>query len=219
MKTKLILLAILTGFITASAQIPARTDHFPIGSFHKQNSNIHGIGVGLYSGIDEGPKDIQFRNVHINGIKLEAIGLGIFVPLMPDSPVAADEEEFQERMAEPLSEKVNGLNLSPAGTASDCFTNGISAGLIGQIGRQVNGISASIMMNFAQKHNGIQVAMFNEAYLMNGLQLGLANSSGRARGLQIGLVNHSTNFKGIQLGLWNTNQKRKLPILNWNFSR
>ncbi|MFD2288900.1 hypothetical protein GJU39_23125 [Pedobacter petrophilus] len=219
MKIKQITLALLACTITAAAQIPERTNHFPVGSFHKKNSNIHGIGVGLYSGIDEGPKDIQFRNVHINGIKLEAIGLGILVPLMPSSPVAQDEEELQEYMATPLSEKVNGLNISPAGTASDCFTNGISAGLIAQVGRQVNGISASTIMNFAQKHNGIQVAMFNEAYVMNGLQLGLANRSGRARGLQIGLVNHSTNFKGVQLGFWNTNQKRKLPILNWNFSR
>lgn len=219
MKLKLIILLLLGGITTAGAQIPKRTIHFPAGIFHKKNSTINGLGVGLYSGIDEGPKDIQFRNVHINGIKLEAIGLGILVPMMPYSPVADDEAEYQANMAEPLSEKVNGLNLSPAGTASDCFINGISAGLIGQVGRQVNGISATVVMNFAQKHNGIQAAMFNDSYVMNGLQVGLSNRSGRARGLQIGLVNHSTNFKGIQLGLWNTNQKRKLPIFNWNFSR
>jgi hypothetical protein len=55
---------------------------------------------------------------------------------------------------------------------------------------------------------------------MNGVQLGgLANFSKKMDGLQIALFNKSENFRGLQIGLWNVNQKRKLPFINWNFSR
>jgi hypothetical protein len=43
---------------------------------------------------------------------------------------------------------------------------------------------------------------FNDAYIM--------------RGLQIGIFNTSKHTKGVQLGIWNKNEKRKLPIINWN---
>lgn len=190
-----------------------RKHRFPIGTYHYRNQNITGISVGIFSGHEDEP-----RNVQTNGIRLEAIGMGLLVPLIPRSPVLETEEAYQATMSSPPSELINGFNLSPAGTVSDGNTNGISAGIIGQIGRRVNGISLSVMMNFAQSNNGVQVAMFNDTYAMNGLQVGLSNSSGRARGLQIGLVNHSGNLKGIQLGLWNVNQKRKFPIFNWNFN-
>jgi hypothetical protein len=36
------------------------------------------------------------------------------------------------------------------------------------------------------------------------------------RGLQIGIFNASKHTKGVQLGIWNKNEKRKLPIINWN---
>jgi hypothetical protein len=37
------------------------------------------------------------------------------------------------------------------------------------------------------------------------------------KGVQIGLINKSKKLKGLQIGLWNVNQKRKLPLINWNF--
>lgn len=36
-------------------------------------------------------------------------------------------------------------------------------------------------------------------------------------GVQIGAVNQAKKLKGIQFGLWNVNEKRSLPIFNWNF--
>jgi len=36
-------------------------------------------------------------------------------------------------------------------------------------------------------------------------------------GLQIAMWNKSKNTKRIQSGLWNINEKRNLPIINWNF--
>jgi hypothetical protein len=193
MKFKLIILMLITSITAASAQSPKRTNRFPVGTFHKKNQNINGLSVGLYS------------------------GYGDFGDSMRNVTISDSEEGFKTMMATPASERINGFNLSPAGTVCDCIVNGISAGLIGQINRQVSGVSASLVMNLVERHNGIQIAMFNESYAMNGLQIGLSNYGNRARGLQIGLFNQSKNFKGIQLGLWNRNQKRKLPILNWNF--
>jgi len=213
MKLKLILLLLIASTNAVLAQSPKRKNRFPVGTFHHKNQNITGISVGLYSGFD----DDEDRNVHTNGIRLEPIGMGIAVPLIPSSPISETEGQFKATMAAPPSEVINGFNLSPAGTVCDCITNGVSAGLIGQINKQVNGISASLMMNFSESTNGIQLAMFNESYAMNGLQIGISNTGRSARGLQIGLVNESDNLKGVQIGLWNVNKKRKLPIINWNF--
>jgi len=213
MKLKLILLLLIGSTTAVLAQSPKRKNRYPVGTFHQKNQNITGISVGLYSGFD----DNEDRNVHTNGIRLEPIGMGIAVPLIPSSPISETEGQFKATMAAPPSEVINGFNLSPAGTVCDCITNGVSAGLIGQINKQVNGISASLMMNFSESTNGIQLAMFNESYAMNGLQIGISNTGRSARGLQIGLVNESDNLKGVQIGLWNVNKKRKLPIINWNF--
>lgn len=140
------------------------------------------------------------------------------VPLIPQSPVAENDSAFAELMKAPVSERINGLNLSLSGTACDCVTNGVSAGFVGQITRKVNGVSASVFMNFAQVNNGVQAAIFfNGSYKLRGLQLGAANHANYVNGFQVGLVNSSRKLKGIQLGLWNVNDKRKLPLINWNF--
>jgi hypothetical protein len=44
-----------------------------------------------------------------------------------------------------------------------------------------------------------------------------ANFGKKCRGLQIGAFNKCDDFKGIQIGWWNENEKRKLPLINWNF--
>lgn len=213
MKAKFLTLILFACSTITQAQLPKKNSYI-VGVLHQKNINVYGVGVALFSGFDE-----EDRNVQTNGIRLEAFGMGILVPLIPKSPVSETEEEFAKSMSVVPSERINGFNISPFGTVCDCVTNGISTGLIGQIGRTVNGISASVMMNFAERHNGIQMAMFNESYAMGGIQLGLSNSGVRARGLQIGLVNHSKDLRGLQVGLWNVNQKRKMPILNWSFSK
>ena len=192
-------------------------NRFPIWTFHEKNVNIHGISVGLFSTF------ISERNTNTNGIKLELIGLGIFAPMMPDYP------EFGNQR----SEKINGMTLSTLGIVCDCLTNGISAGF-GQITYQVNGVSFAMFMNWTHIQNGIMLSGFSFSHTMNGLQLGfingssevngaqigfLINSSEKTKGLQIGLFNKSDNLSGIQIGIWNENQKRKLPLVNWNLKR
>lgn len=220
----LIILFFLAITITSFGQ-KKKKNRFPISTFHKDSINIHGISIGLWS-LGE------TRHTNTNGIKFELIGVGIFVPLMPKSPIVKTDSAFIQIKKEPLSEKINGLNLSATGTSCHCLTNGVTIGFSGQINFQVNGISTSIFMNFTQKHNGVMIAMTNEAYYMNGLQIGyfnggfktkgiqiglFQNSAKNMKGIQVGLVNKSENLKGFQFGLWNTNGRRSLPFINWQF--
>jgi hypothetical protein len=191
------------GFIEAnnpdSNFVKKKSTYFPIWTFHKRNINIDGLSVGLLSLRDKP----SFTNT--NGIRLELIGIGLFAPLIPYSPVAQSDSAFELEKRIEISERINGLSLSSTGTACDCIINGVSAGLIGQIQFKVNGISASGYLNFVQIHNGIQIAFINETFKLRGLQLGVFNKS------------HQT--KGFQIGLWNVNEKRALPFINWNFKK
>ena len=212
--------------ISSYGQVNKRKNYFPIWTFHQDSINIHGLSVGLWSYYSEP------RLTNTNGIKIELIGIGIGMPLIPISPIVETDSAFIKLKQEPLSERINGLNLSASGSACHCKTNGLAAGLIGQIHFQVNGISTSLLMNLSQQHNGVMAALFNDAYLMKGLQVGLTNKGHKTSGVQIGilgnkademkgiqisLINISKKLKGIQIGLWNINQKRKLPLINWDF--
>jgi hypothetical protein len=145
-----------------------RKNYFPIWTFHQDSINIHGISLGL------GTFSQEPRFTNTNGIKFELIGAGILVPLFPSSPIPETDSAYFELNNKPLSERINGLNLSASGTVCHCETNGISLGFIGQVNHRINGVSASFFMNFSQQHNGLMTAFFlNEAFKMNGLQLGL----------------------------------------------
>jgi hypothetical protein len=229
MKISLTIIALCMAF---SMPIFGQTkkNYFPIGTYHQENANIHGVSVGLWTWRSEP------RNVKTNGIKMEIIGVGILVALIPRSAIPDDRADFDTLMKAPISERVNGMVISATGTACDCKVNGLSLGGYGQINRQVNGISITSMFNFTQVLNGFQFSLFmNETYKMNGLQLGgllsnnahemngvqvgVNNGAEDANGVQIGLINKSENLNGIQIGLWNVNQDRKMPLINWHFKK
>ena len=187
----------------------AKSIYFPVWSYHNNNSNIFGLSLGF------GTVRTISRNTNSYGVKVELIGLGFVSPLVPHSPVARDLNEFTEISNEQLSEKIYGFNISLTGTFCDCKTVGLSIGGVGQYNFQINGLSFTPLMNFAQIHNGIQIAIFNDSYQMRGFQIGARNNSFSTGGIQIGLFNYSKNLKGFQIGLWNVNQKRGTPIINW----
>ena len=191
-----------------------RKNYFPIWSYHQSNLNIHGISIGL------GAFNFDPKNTFTNGIRVGLIGAGILAPLMPGDPTANDKEQFDKIMSSPLSERINGINLVGGGSMCDCKINGLSLGFIGHSTIQNNGISAAGFINYTQVHNGTQASIFSSgAYKMGGLQVGLFNNAKKSWGIQIGLVNDSEVMYGLQFGLWNVNQKRKLPIFNWNFKK
>ncbi len=193
-----IYITILLAFSTVFTYGQKKKNYFPIWTFHQKNINIYGVSVGLGS-VRSSPK-----HTNTNGLKLEIIGAGIGIPLIPHSPVADNDSSFQQIQKDTISERINGLSLSAAGTVCDCIINGVSTGLIGQIVYKANGVSATLF-NFTQIHHGIQIGLTNETYKMTGLQIGLVNSSHKTR--------------GIQIGLWNVNERRKFPLINWNFRK
>ena len=204
-----------------------KKNHFPAATFHQADANITGLSFGVFTGLSE-----NHTNVLTNGLRLELVGIGFLLPLAPRSPI--DERDSLIHIGEvKFTEKINGLNLSGSGTVcEDCIVNGITLGAIGQYLYATNGISISFVGLIAEKHNGLQLSMFNETHLGNGMQLGLSNDAIdfngvqvsllgnhaiKSRGIQVGLFNKSKNLKGLQFGLWNVNQKRKMPLINWNF--
>jgi hypothetical protein len=204
-------LSILAGY-HAYGQQTKRKNIFPIWTYHQKNRNIHGISLGLITP--------EKGNSNTNGIKIELIGLGLALLLIPRSPIAENDAVFTALLNDSISEKINGIALSASGTAcNSCVYNGATIGGVGQVVRKVNGFSAVFFMNFTQIVNGLQMGILNDNYYLRGMQLGGFNLTVKAKGVQIGLLNKAKEFNGLQIGLWNVNQRRKLPIINWNFKK
>jgi hypothetical protein len=206
-----ILKIILLLFLFTSGKAQQRKNYFPCWSFHQKNADIHGISIGIGSTLN------NFKNTNTNGIRLELIGAGIVVPLIPYSPITeTDSSEYRY----PVSEKINGINISLSGTVCDGVVNGLSIGTVGNIIYKVNGVSVIGFLNFVHVSNGIQFAFISTSNnKINGLQIGAFNESNHTKGLQLGIVNRSKDLRGIQFGVWNKNGRRSLPIVNWQFKK
>lgn len=195
-----VVLICLLMYMVAPLSLLGQTDsvkvRFPVWTFHEDSVTTYGVSVGLASFIP--------KKVTTNGIKIELLGMGFLVPLAPGAPHPVTEHELDSLKKNPDS-IVNGLEISLSGTATcnQGIVTGISAGYIGQVHLQVNGLSVSMIGNFAGEHNGLQLAASNWAGVMNGFQ--------------IGLINRCFNGKGIQIGLWNVNPERSMPFINFHF--
>jgi hypothetical protein len=101
---------------------------------------------------------------------------------------------------------INGISLSTAGLAGqDVKINGLNLSGFSTLTGKTNGVSESILININGVVNGVSTG-------------GLINNTIQTKGLQIGMFNITKRLRGIQIGLWNVNEKRKLPIINWNFN-
>lgn len=191
-------------------------------AFKEKVQQVNGISLGLFS-TKQWNEDTTKTNV--NGARIELVGAGVIVPLIPQSPIVVIDSILVNYK---VQSKINGLSLSGAGAVCDCQINGLNVGFLGKIDFKTNGLSLAIF-NFSQVHNGLQLGVFNETYKSNGFQMGVfngteyfkgvqfgaSNSGTFFKGLQIGLFNKTTELKGVQIGLWNINNKRKLPLINW----
>jgi len=196
----------------AFGQDTSQKNRFPVWTYHQKNVNIHGLSLGLFS-----PTKPSHTNT--NGMKVELIGVGILIPLIPKSPIASNDSEYVQLINEPLSERINGVFLSASGTACDCRTNGLVAGFVGHINNRVNGISAAGFVNFAQRHNGLQFAFINQSYRMNGMQAGGTNYASKTRGVQIAGYSVSDTLKGAQFsGINNSKKMNGVQVGGYNHS-
>jgi hypothetical protein len=226
-----IFLLSLLAFSFSSENVSAQRNkiRLPIWTFNTDSTTIYGLSVG-YTHTD------RIQHVISNGIRIEAVGLGFFLPLIPRSPIVNSDTVFREMVFGPVAEKINGINLSPLGHGCDCRVNGINIYGFGSIVNATNGISLGLFGNFSYRSNGIQIGgVGNNSYKangiqvafggnstehnMNGIQVGFfGNYAGKAmRGMQIGARNEAGKVRGLQIGLYNkTTDLKGLQIGLWN---
>ena len=176
------------------------------------NSRIEGIAAGL--AINSFKKSSSVSTTIVNGISIELIGFGIFMPLTSNHPLYNKGESFyqnSENMDSLVNSyrlakySINGISLSSAGIAGkDVKINGVNLSGLNTLTGKTNGLLASTLININGVVNGVSIG-------------GLINNTIQTKGLQIGIFNKTKRLRGIQIGLWNVNEKRKLPIINWNF--
>ena len=169
------------------------------------------------------------------GVKFEASPISMLYFIAPKSPLkSGSKDSFQNTLNTAVNEKIYGLNLE-TGNYSSKDVYGVSFTAMLHYSRKSNGINIAGLSNTIERANGLIVAYGgNEVYKGNGAMVGIFGNSAhhfngiqisgvnriedRGVGLQIGIFNKASDFRGLQLGLWNKNDKRSLPILNWQFS-
>jgi hypothetical protein len=135
------------------------------------------------------------------GLGIQLIGQGLFQSFMINS---FDFEKFVNQPTRKRTTRTshNGILIAAFGTYTE-YLNGVSLSAWMSAGTEVNGLSFNLLWSIYQESNGIVIALVNHV--------------NTGRGLQVGLNNKANNFRGIQIGLWNRNDKRSLPLINWNF--
>lgn len=172
-----------------------------------QVEKINGIALGVFAeNIKNNPYN-QKDSLKINGMNIEINPFAIFTLMNPRfvGPQPDSIEFYNTHLKKDIETTVNGVNLSAVNTINETELNGVNiTGLITLVD-EIDGFSFSGLSNFSYKLNGVSIA-------------GFYNRATVAKGLQIGLLNKSTNMRGIQIGLWNSNGKRSLPFINWQFN-
>ncbi len=176
------------------------------------NTKINGLAAGFI--INSMKDNVPLSTTIVNGLSIEIIGVGFFLPLAPSSPLYFESDSFYTikrnldsivNTYEQASYIINGVSVSAGGIGGhDININGVNLSGINTLTGKTNGFSASILFNLNGIVNGVSIG-------------GLVNNTIQTRGLQIGLFNRTTRLKGLQIGLWNRNEKGSLPIINWNF--
>lgn len=175
------------------------------------------------AGINVGVMDL-YKKQKINGVNIQANPITLLYPLFPKAVEAPSKSESTVSInglhvstgGMLDGEKLNGLGIS---AYHHCrVTNGVSFNFFNNTSNILNGFHVSGFSNDSQIGNGVTASVLgNYSSDFKGLQISVYNQSKKLRGVQIGLINKSENLKGIQIGLWNVNEKRKFPIINWNF--
>ena len=215
MKMKLSIIALLISLIIFGQDSSKIKSSLITVNPQKTIRNTNGFNVGILD---------DYQKQRINGINFQINPLTLLYPLIPQA------------ISVPIENKstvtVNGLHLSTGGMMDGKKLNGLGISMYHH-SRTTNGLSVNFFNNTSGNLNGVHVSGFanssekgiglNMAFLGNysndfkGMQISVFNDSEKMRGVQIGLVNKTKNLKGFQFGLWNVNERRKFPIINWNF--
>jgi len=200
---------ILLVFLTIQANGQIIKNKSIVGFLPAINSRINGLALGLaIESLNDNDTSLTF----VNGISIEIIGFGILLPLSPSSPVYLEKESFYE-------DDYNLDSIVNSYDSTNYKVNGLSISTFGIVGHdlKINGLNLSGFCTLTGKMNGLSVSLLiNASDVVNGISLGLINTTIQSKGLQIGLYNQTKRLKGFQIGLWNVNEKRSLPLINWN---
>lgn len=226
-KSILIVVLLISSFSNAQKQ----KIKLPVWIFHSKNTDVIGLSLGIYPEESWALEDGMNRTY---GIRLQTFPLAPFYFLAPKSPLSTSDEKYIKTLKNPISQSVYGLNIS-TGTFEPIDAYGITAVGILNYSRKNNGLILAGASNFIERGNGIIIAgggngiykgnglvlssvWGNNTKYYNGLQISAQNYITRkGSGLQIGIFNKAKDYRGIQIGLWNVNDKRKLPLINWQF--
>jgi len=210
-------LIIITAFLFFNICGQAQSVKKNIAWFYPTKVNqVNGI---LLSAISPSNKDLFSSEVYseieksieldlkVNGLDLniDLLSLVVVPMIMIHSIDPNFHEESYEFFDITKAKKINGLQIGFSEFDSSLI-NGLDINIVGSFNSRVNGISITPLINKDDSINGLSIA-------------GLGNYVKNCNGLQISLFNSCDNLKGVQLGLWNSNQKRRLPFINWNFKR
>jgi hypothetical protein len=182
---------------------------YPIGRrdvvwFTPSNARkINGINLGIQSlGLNRDSVTISGLNLNLDMVTAM---FTIYLPFIPRDSMhrirnMPDTIDYRD-----AKDKIYGLSISGGGV----------------LGGRIHGAAFNGLLCVLTVSKGICVTgLINRIDEFQGLAVGgLGNRSIKGTGLQIGLVNKCKHLRGIQIGLWNENGKRKLPIINWNFSK
>lgn len=191
------------------------------------NTKINGVGIGLIINSFKATDDRKLIT-QVNGVSIEIIGSGLFLPLVGSDPIYTEPDSVYHNidLVDSIAKtynlaqyKINGLALSGGGVGGyNVSISGVNLSILNTLTSKMNGLSLATIFNMSGVTNGVSIAILsNQTLKSNGLQIGLLNKTTTLKGLQVGLFNQTKHLKGFQIGLWNSNGKRKLPIVNWSF--
>lgn len=179
---------------------------YPIAFLPSSKTNIYGLAVGpIGSEVLCSAKYIKKST----GLNIQLFGQGFMLAFTAFNPPFQETYKNTESFVDFSNENLDlksfhsGLIISPFGTMTSRI-DGFSVSCCMSGGKIINGVSVNLLWN-----------LYDES---NGLSIGLFNSNLKTNGFQLGLINKTVKLKGFQIGLWNKNEKRSLPIINWNFT-
>lgn len=198
-----------------------------IGFIPALNTRINGIAIGLLINSFKSTDD-NILTTQVNGVSLEIIGTGLFLPIGGSDPIYSEPDSIYNNLTlvDSITKiytcgkyQINGFAISAGGVAGyDVLVNGVNLSVINTLTARLNGFSTAVMFNMSWIMNGVSVGLIgNQTLKTNGVQIGFFNKTTVLNGLQLGVFNQTRHLKGVQIGLWNNNGKRKLPIINWKF--
>ena len=201
----------LLGFLFAGMWANAQTNTPPkytkrtFSLIPSEVDKVNGLAFGAWAENLRSDKD----SLKINGVTIQANIVLIFIYIRGGGFTIQDIDNFEtytlDRLQKYNQADLDGLVISvPGHLSSTSIIRGVTlSGLTFNSG-EIHGVSIS--------------GLTNCSYVVKGVSLcGGYNSGNKVRGVQIGLVNRATSLRGFQIGLINTNGRRTLPFINWQF--